>query len=336
MTRLLRARRGSLLASHHRSSRDRWPEESVYLLVVSADRRDPCTDSRSCRRRAAWRQLLLPLNAIPHSTSWLLLQMLAGLLLLGFATYKFHKRASERSDALAQLRAAKQARGSDSGSGDRPVGLASGDAAGRRGGVVDVLDAAHGAADALNGVQGLVEEARLQAEQVAGSADAAADMSGEDSAAAGLAGTQAAAADGVAGERPAGAGGQLSQEQGDLSSYCERHFGLEWLQRWGATARRVCTATQQLVAGAAGGGAAPPAPSAVTCLAWNDTHMPAAAAPHVLCDATNLRLYPSKLVRTGAAAPGMVLHTAGRLGAACCLLPAACCSAPGAASRLVS
>jgi protein O-GlcNAc transferase len=88
-----------------------------------------------------------------------------------------------------------------------------------------------------------------------------------------------------------------------LQQFCEEHFGLEWLRRWGATAQQVCSAVQQLRVdsmGKSGGW------SRVTCRSMNDSHMPAASAPHVLCDATNLRLDPSKLVRCPADVASML------------------------------
>ena len=93
-----------------------------------------------------------------------------------------------------------------------------------------------------------------------------------------------------------GGGGSGSLQPSELGRYCEEHFGLEWVRRWGATARQVCSATQQLagVGGLEG--------STVTCRSINDTHMPAASAPHVLCDATNLRFNASKMVRSVCAA----------------------------------
>lgn len=79
-----------------------------------------------------------------------------------------------------------------------------------------------------------------------------------------------------------------------LQQFCEEHFGMEWLRRWGSAAQQVCSATQKLHAASIGTDGSW---SRVTCRSMNDSHMPAASAPHVLCDATNLRLDPSKLVR---------------------------------------
>lgn len=73
---------------------------------------------------------------------------------------------------------------------------------------------------------------------------------------------------------------------------------MEWVRRWGAAARQVCAATRQLAAdtdAALGGGSG--SASSVTCRRISDTHLPPKSAPHVLCDVTNLRLDPSKLVR---------------------------------------
>ena len=99
-----------------------------------------------------------------------------------------------------------------------------------------------------------------------------------------------------------GGGDAERQRQQLLLEHCDQHFGLGWLQRWGATARQVCTAPQQLGgAQAIGGGGGLlnsllPPPSAMTCRSMNDTHMPASSAPHLLCNATNLLLDPGKLV----------------------------------------
>ena len=93
-----------------------------------------------------------------------------------------------------------------------------------------------------------------------------------------------------------GAANQQGGGQSELQRYCEEHFGLEWVRRWGAAARQVCSASQQLLLDGAAGSAGSGSPSAVTCRSMTDPHMPAASAPHVLCDATNLRLDPAKLV----------------------------------------
>lgn len=190
-------------------------------------------------------------------------QVLAGLLLLFLGYRAFHRRAAERSDALQQLRAAKAELAGGAG-GSTGGGSGLGDI-GRRGGLIEI-----GALEQPGGSGG----AHLDTFQQAAAGD-------EGGSGAGLTGAAAAA-------RP----------PPELLRFCEEHFGMEWVRRWGAAARQVCAATRQLAAdtdAALGGGSG--SASSVTCRRISDTHLPPKSAPHVLCDVTNLRLDPSKLVR---------------------------------------
>lgn len=250
------------------------------------------------------------------------LQVVAGLALLALSTHTFHKRAAERSDARQQLRVAKEARAAQGGS-STTAGLL---LAGRRGGAASTVgtntlnsgtEGHHGADSGEEEPRQLQEEAELgQALPHRLQGEVAALVTAHEQITVGAS----------AHERAAGVGSasQQAAQQAELQRYCEQHFGLDWLRRWGATARQVCSASRQLSlskpagtveavgdsgsglgSGGSGGSSsgAGRAPSAVTCRSVNDTHMPAGSAPHVLCDATNLLLDPSKLVGTPAPRP---------------------------------
>ncbi|PRW45163.1 EGF domain-specific O-linked N-acetylglucosamine transferase [Chlorella sorokiniana] len=190
-----------------------------------------------------------------------LLVVFGGLLLLFLGYRAFHRSAAERSDALQQLRAAKA--GLAGGVGVT-VGSGSVLGIGRRGGLVEI-----GALEQPGGSGGAHLDT-LQQEAAAGDDDAGGSSGG-------------AAADG----RPTPG----------LLRFCEEHFGMEWVRRWGAAARQVCVATHQLAAEAGAAVGSSGSASTVTCRRISDTHLPPKSAPHVLCDATNLRLDPSKLRR---------------------------------------
>lgn len=193
-------------------------------------------------------------------------QVCAGLLLLGLSFHTFHRRAADRSVARQQYRAGRRAAG---GSTAASAQLA--DVHGSGGDAAAVLEALH--------------------------------QDDEEAAAAG--GLQLVTNGGTAAQLGAGDPGLHAsaharanrESQAELLAHCERHFGLEWMRRWGAAAQQVCTATRALTDSGGGDGAGGAGASTITCRSINDTHMPAASAPHVLCDATNLRLDPSKLVR---------------------------------------
>ena len=188
--------------------------------------------------------------------------MIGGLLLLAISYRVFHRKAAERIDALQQLRAAKQggaaAAAAAAGSG--------GSLGGRRSGAGLGSAVAEGA-----GHGSTVDEQHQPA---------------------------------VPSTLSGGAANLQGGSQSELQRYCEENFGLEWVRRWGAAAQQVCSASRQLLLDGAGSGKgsssgsgiAGGSPSAVTCRSITDPHMPAASAPHVLCDATNLRLDPAKLV----------------------------------------
>ncbi len=198
-------------------------------------------------------------------------QVCAGLLLLFLGYRAFHRRAAERADALQQLRAAKA--GLAGGAGGITGGGSGLGGIGRRGGLIEIsgLERPGGSGgahlDALQQADGAAQEDGLRA---------------------GSAGT-----DGGAALAAATGSGQAPPE---LLRFCEEHFGLEWVRRWGAAAQQVCSATRQLVADA-GAAVGSSGASTVTCRRISDTHLPPKSAPHVLCDATNLRLEPAKLVR---------------------------------------
>ncbi|KAK2077117.1 hypothetical protein QBZ16_004751 [Prototheca wickerhamii] len=75
------------------------------------------------------------------------------------------------------------------------------------------------------------------------------------------------------------------EAQSPESAYCQEHFGSIWLQRWNAVAELDCVppATPH------GAGHA----SRVICRRRHDEHMPAASAPHSLCDLENVVIDPS-------------------------------------------
>ena len=104
-----------------------------------------------------------------------------------------------------------------------------------------------------------------------------------------------------AGDRPPGP----SEQQ----AFCDVHFGLRWLKDWNATRRELCLPW----APAAGAAKQAVRSSSLACRAVVDAHMPAASAPHVLCDATNLLLDPSKLVRVEEGALPWGAHALDRL-----------------------
>lgn len=198
--------------------------------------------------------------------------MCAGLLLLGLSFRSFHRRAADRSVARQQYRAGRRAAG---GSTAAAAQLA--DVHGSGGDAAALLEALHQDDDAAVAAEGL---------QLVTNGGTAAQL------AAGHSGLHASAH------------ARANREsEAELLAHCERHFGLEWLRRWGAAAQQVCTATRALTGSAGGDGAAAggAGASTITCRSVNDTHMPAASAPHVLCDATNLRLDPSKLVSAACA-----------------------------------
>ena len=194
-------------------------------------------------------------------------QVCAGLCLLGFSFHAFHRRAAERSGARQQYRAGRRAGGGAVATSQ----------------LADVHGSGGDAAAVLQALQQDSEAAAAGGELVTNGGTAA----------------QLAAADTRA---FASAHARSNRESAaEVLAHCERNFGLEWVRRWGAAAQQVCTATRALAGGGAGGDAALAAggdlgASAITCRSINDTHMPAASAPHVLCDAVNLRLDPSKLV----------------------------------------
>ncbi|KAI7846398.1 hypothetical protein COHA_000109 [Chlorella ohadii] len=200
-----------------------------------------------------------------------LLVVCAGLLLLFLGYRAFHRRAAERADALQQLRAAKA--GLAGGAGGITGGGSGLGGIGRRGGLIEIsgLERPGGSGgahlDALQQADGAAQEDGLRA---------------------GSAGT-----DGGAALAAATGSGQAPPE---LLRFCEEHFGLEWVRRWGAAAQQVCSATRQLAADA-GAAVGSSGASTVTCRRISDTHLPPKSAPHVLCDATNLRLEPAKLRR---------------------------------------
>ncbi len=77
----------------------------------------------------------------------------------------------------------------------------------------------------------------------------------------------------------------------EAPSFCERHFGMQWVRDWNATQRQVC-------GGPAQSAEAQQLASSITCRSADpDDHLPQASGPHLLCDATNLQLDPSKLTR---------------------------------------
>ncbi|KAL4448126.1 hypothetical protein ABPG75_005345 [Micractinium tetrahymenae] len=253
----------------------RWPEEPIYLLTV-----------------------------------------VAGLALLVLSTRTFHKRAAERSDALQQLRAAQESRATQDGSGT-PVGL---NLARRRSGAASASSSSRVSSTAAKVDHGSREQEprQLHEEQAQEQGKVAALSEFHAQATVDASRNEQAATAGSAGQQAATVGSARQQAaKQELQRYCEEHFGLDWLRRWGATARQVCSASRQLSLGEAAGSATGAgahneggmsggsgagsgvwrAPSAVTCRSMNDTHMPAGSAPHVLCDATNLRLDPSKLRR---------------------------------------
>ena len=212
------------------------------------------------------------------------LQVFAGLLLLFLGFRAFHRRAAERSDALQQLRAAKAGQGA-AGGGITGGGSGLG-GIGRRGGLIEINELAQAGGSAGAHLDALLGASQLAA-AAGGDADGAQAGGGRDGAA-------AAATPGT-------------PPSAELLLFCEQHFGLEWVRRWGAAAQQVCSATRQLAAdaGAVGGGSGSggggtggaSSGSTVTCRTISDSHLPPKSAPHVLCDATNLRLDPSKLVR---------------------------------------
>lgn len=243
---------------------------------------------------------------------------MAGLALLMLSTRTFHKRAAERSDALQQLRAAKED-SAERGTIGATVGL---NTAGRRGGAASTASssslssglAAHRGAGSREEEPRQLQEEPRQLQQEPGQGQAR--LPQRQGQAATLASTHEQALPGATlHEQAPGAGGavQHAAQQAELQRYCEQHFGLDWLRRWGATARQVCAASRQLSlgepAGTLGassgsgdrgsGSGAWRAPSTVTCRSMNDSHMPAGSAPHVLCDVTNLLLDPAKLVGSG-------------------------------------
>lgn len=251
-----------------------------------------------------------PARPLPHFHP----QVVAGLALLALSTRTFHKRASERSDARQQLRAAQEGRAARASSN----GAAGHDWAVRRGAAGSAGSNVLGSGTAEHLGSGSREEGTRWLQEEPGQGQALPHRSQ------GAATTLASPHEQVlvrASERgqaaSADSNGQHATQHAELQRYCEQHFGLDWLRRWGATARQVCSASRQLSlgnaahaagasgvsgselgSGGSGGGGAWRAPSSVTCRSMNDTHMPAGSAPHVLCDVTNLRLDPSKLVGT--------------------------------------
>lgn len=87
---------------------------------------------------------------------------------------------------------------------------------------------------------------------------------------------------------------------GGDAAFCEAHFGLEWVRAWNRTARAVCapSASSAAAAHAAGGDSGGRPPSTITCRSPDpDEHLPAASAPHLLCDVTNMWMDPGRMSR---------------------------------------
>lgn len=255
-----------------RNSSWRW-EEAATLLVVSANRQRNVQAIKPVCDRSG-RALSVPPQCSAAARPRLLLaplQVFAGLLLLFRGYRAFHRRAAERADALQQLRAAKAGLASGAGGITGGGGLGG---IGRRGGLIEI-----------NGL-----------EEVGGSGGAHLDAlqqdDGWDADSSGTARDRDPSAAGAG----AGAAAAAGPPPPELLRFCEEHFGLEWVRRWGAAAQQVCSAQRQLAAEA---GAAPGSSGAstVTCRRISDSHLPPKSAPHVLCDAINLRLDPTKLVR---------------------------------------
>ncbi|KAL6777349.1 hypothetical protein ACKKBF_B21175 [Auxenochlorella protothecoides x Auxenochlorella symbiontica] len=77
-----------------------------------------------------------------------------------------------------------------------------------------------------------------------------------------------------------------SPPEGGVSAFCDEHFGYGWLRRWNATAAPRCWTAEGHLPG-----------SRVTCRSVRDEHMPAASAPHAMCDVQGLVVDTSRMTR---------------------------------------
>uniref|UniRef100_A0A1D1ZP74 Glycosyltransferase 61 catalytic domain-containing protein n=1 Tax=Auxenochlorella protothecoides TaxID=3075 RepID=A0A1D1ZP74_AUXPR len=84
----------------------------------------------------------------------------------------------------------------------------------------------------------------------------------------------------------AGPASRPSPPEGGVSAFCDEHFGYGWLRRWNATAAPRCWTAEGHLPG-----------SRVTCRSVRDEHMPAASAPHAMCDVRGLVVDTSRMTR---------------------------------------